>query len=318
MKTTLALSLGLLLSAGALAAADHLTLLVNGEDGKFRVPTDGSLGTNWITPTFDDSAWTSVTTAIGFDMPKAPVLTGGVIADSVAQFSGTQGGNNWYYGYWDRNADPDGTYQTFEFTPFPREPGNDVLGANNFWDGSKWDWFNGNPPYTELSATGGHPAHNNGGGGAIHLPIRRWISPMNGLIHITGSLLATTPCGDGVIGRIFVDGEEVKTFPSAGSTAEFAVNVTVQIGSTVDMVIDPGPANDFCDGFSFSAKILQNTLADSTEDWSATGQQGSRGWSYGYYNRTTDGDATYNPNTDFNTTDPNFGFHPGMAFMIGT
>ncbi len=170
-----------------------------------------------------------------------------------------QGSNNWYYGYWDRAADPDGTYQSYEFTPFPHDGGG--YSATDFWDGSKWDWFNGNPPWTELSATGGHPAHN-GASGPIHLPIRRWISTIDGTIHITGSLLASAPCGDGVIGRIFVDGVEVKTFPSAGATAEFAVNATVQVGSTVDLAIDPG-ANDACDSFSFSAKFLQNTIADS-------------------------------------------------------
>jgi Bacterial Ig domain len=309
------LAFGVLLSAIALPAADHVTLLPTGADAKFHVPADGSLGTNWTGTSFDDITWTDVITPVGFDQPNGPLSAGGVIADSVAQFSGNQGANNWYYGYWDRNADPDGTYQSFEFTPFPREPGNDTLGANNFWDGSKWDWFNGNPPYTELGANGGHPAHHNGGGGAIHLPIRRWVSTINGTIHITGSLLASAPCGDGVIGRIFVDGEEVKSFPSAGSTAEFAVNATVQIGSTVDFAIDPGPANDFCDSFSFSAKILQNTIADSVEDWSVSGQQGSRGWSYGFYNRTADGDGIYHPNTDFNTTDPNWTF--GGAWGVG-
>ena len=299
------LALGLLLSAATLSAADHLVLLGPGETGNFLVPADGTAGTNWTELAFDDSLWTSATTPIGFDRPDAPLRTGGVIADSVGQFSGTQGSNNWHYGYWDRNADPDGTYQAYEFTPFPRDGGG--FSATDFWDGSKWDWFNGNPPWTELSATGGHPAHN-GASGPIHLPIRRWISTIDGTIHITGSLLASAPCGDGVIGRIFVDGVEVKTFPSAGTTAEFAVNTTVQVGSTVDLAIDPG-ANDACDSFSFSAKILQNTIADSIEDWSATGQQGSRGWNYGYYNRTADGDATYHYNTDFTSTnDPNWTF----------
>ncbi len=34
----------------------------------------------------------------------------GVIADSVAEFSGDQGKDGWYYGYWGRSADADGKY----------------------------------------------------------------------------------------------------------------------------------------------------------------------------------------------------------------
>jgi hypothetical protein len=315
MKTTAVLGLVLALSAVTLPAADHLTLLSSGADGKFHVPSDGSLGTNWRAPAFDDSAWGDVITAVGFDRVNAPVARGGVVADSVAQFSGTQGSNNWYYGYWERGLDPDGSYQTYEFTPFPREEGNNTVGPNNFWDGSKWDVAVGGAPWTEMGPSGGHPAHHNGGGGSIQVPIRRWVSPINGLIHITGLLVEMAECGDGVIGRIYVDGEEVKSFPSAGAPAEFFANVTVQIGSTVDFAIDPG-ANDFCDGHNFSVKILQNTIADSVEDWSTTGQQGSRGWSYGYYNYSADGNLTYNYDTDFTTTnDGNWTF--GGSWTLG-
>ena len=32
-----------------------------------------------------------------------------------------------------------------------------------------------------------------------------------------------------------------------------------------------------------------DTIADSRTDWSASGEQGVNGWTYGYYNRTDDG-----------------------------
>ena len=245
-------------------AADHLMLLPAGADGKFHVPTSGALGTGWLAPGFDDSSWSNVITPVGFDMPRGPIGQGGVVADSVAEFSGVQGSNNWYHGYWDRGADQDGTFQNWEFIPFPREAGNDTLGANNFWDGSKWDWFNGNPPWTELSATGGHPNHPNGGGGTHHYVIRRWVSESSGALHLVGNLSDGGECGDGVDLRIYVDGNEVASYVTFSATnLPFALNVEAQIGSTIDFAVGPNAANDFCDGFNFNVKVLQNTLADS-------------------------------------------------------
>ena len=36
-----------------------------------------------------------------------------------------------------------------------------------------------------------------------------------------------------------------------------------------------------------------DTIADSRTDWSASGEQGVNGWTYGYYNRTDDGNNSY-------------------------
>ena len=47
-------------------------------------------------------------------------------------------------------------------------------------------------------------------------------------------------------------------------------------------------------------------IADSVAQFSSV--QGGNNWYYGYYNRTADADATYDPNTDFNNTDPNWTF----------
>jgi hypothetical protein len=307
-----ALLLGLL-AAGR--AADHVTLLPVGAAGKFHVPTSGALGTSWTAPGFTDAGWSNVITPVGFDMPKAPIGASGVIADSVAEFSGAQGSNNWYYGYWDRGADQDGTFQNWEFIPFPREAGNNTLGANNYWNGSFWDWFNGNPPWTELTASGGRPSHSNGGPGAHHYVVRRWISEINGPLHLVGTISEGGECGDGVDLRVYVDGNEVATYVNVfGMTVPFAVNVEAQIGSTIDFAVGPNATSDSCDGFGFSVKVMQNTLADSVEDFS--GVQGARGWSYGYYDKSVDGNATYDANTEFNTTNPNWIFTSG-AWSLG-
>src|SRR5262245_1548768 len=42
-----------------------------------------------------------------------PVLCGGILADSTADFSGTQGARNWYYGYF-----PNGDPYTFTLLPY--------------------------------------------------------------------------------------------------------------------------------------------------------------------------------------------------------
>lgn len=311
------LGIGAVLAATLVTAraADHLTLLPAGADGKFHVPASGALGTSWTAPAFDDSSWSNVITPVGFDMPRGPIAAGGVIADSLAEFSGTQGSGNWYYGVWDRGADQDGTFQNWEFIPFPREAGNDVLGPNNYWNGSFWDIAAGTAPWTELSAGGGHPSHPNGGAGAHHYVVRRWVSEINGPLRLVGNLSDGGECGDGVDLRIYVDGNEVASYVTfAATNLPFAVNVEAQIGSTIDFAVGPNAANDFCDGFAFNVKVLQNTLADSTEDFS--GVQGARGWSYGYYDRSADGNMTYDPNTEFNSTDPNWTF-TGGAWSLG-
>ncbi|MBN2505637.1 MAG: tandem-95 repeat protein [Verrucomicrobia bacterium] len=58
-------------------------------------------------------------------------------------------------------------------------------------------------------------------------------------------------------------------------------------------------------------------VADSVSEWSAAGRQGENYWFYGYYDLSGDADATYDPNTDFNFTDPNWNF-VSSAWRLGT
>jgi len=59
------------------------------------------------------------------------------------------------------------------------------------------------------------------------------------------------------------------------------------------------------------ASSSSTLLAYSVEDWSKTGVQGVNGWFYGFWNKTGDGDGSYDPSADFNTTDPNWTFTNG-------
>ena len=44
------------------------SVVPSGAEGRVFVPTDGSLGTDWVDPGFDDSDWIAGTTAFGFDL----------------------------------------------------------------------------------------------------------------------------------------------------------------------------------------------------------------------------------------------------------
>src|ERR1051326_5556238 len=143
------------ISYGLPVVQTTVSLVSTGAPGRFLVPPANSFDTLWTQPDFDDSAWTPVNNGIGFEADPAVPFTPVTLADSVAEFSGTQGSNNWFYGYWDKTSDSDGIYDpTNDFVPFPRSTGI-TLSSTNFWNGTKWDWPAGNPPWTELTSTGG-------------------------------------------------------------------------------------------------------------------------------------------------------------------
>jgi hypothetical protein len=350
----------------------------------------------------------------------------------MTDFSGTQGQANWYYGYWNKGTDVDGTYSDTEFAAFPNLGG--PFSETNYWTGSQWAWYDGNPPWTSLRADGGHPSANNGGSGPVdHWAVRRWIAETNGPFRITGriehrttdwvyvtqsgvaanSLLyvyltapgdgyiddiklvagpvaeaganllpngdfettfpgpwtvsanhsgsaivtnvvhggsralrmvasvggttqasaiwqniapaltvgqtytlsywfrpstnftpltvrfsgnwittAPTPCGDGTMARIFVDGVPIFSRAAFQSGADYFLNVAANAGSRIDFVLDAGSGNnDFCDSTTFTARIdtadpTVTIVADSAADWSPGGVQGEKNWFYGYYDRT--------------------------------
>ena len=84
----------------------------------------------WLDPALDDAHgdWFGATTGIGYVPPSDPV----VLADSVAEFSGVQGQNNWRYGTWNRSNDADGVYGQGDFGELNAAAFFSV--ANNRWD----------------------------------------------------------------------------------------------------------------------------------------------------------------------------------------
>lgn len=288
------------ISYGTVVTLTPQTLLTAGAAAKFTVPVNGNDGLAWTEPGFNDGAWASVNNGVGFDADSQPAGNPVQLADSVAEFSGNQGGNSWFYGYWNKKSDSDGVYSADDFVAFPRGTGN-TLNSTNYWNGTIWDVPSGNPPWTELSAAGGHPNAENGNASLpIHWAVRRYVSETNGALRITGTLAASSSggtCGDGTVGRIFVDGVEVFQKAVYGVSLGYSIVVNANLGSKIDFVIDPGAGNnDFCDATTFTATIRTSAgatpVADTINDWSVFGQQGANGWTYGYFNAATGGTYT--------------------------
>jgi len=252
------------------------TLIATGAAARVFVPTNDGLGQTWTALAFDDSSWLGATTGVGYETDgDAP--TNSVVADSVADWtlSGTQGENNWYYGYYNRTADAGGVYATNDFTPFPRGAG--PFSSVNFWTGTMWDWFNGNPPWDEIGQQNMHPNGTNNpaaGAGGEHWVIRRWVSEVGGSITVNWTVRKTNPAGGGVTGRLFHNGVQQDAATIGGTdTVGANRNVTitnVHIGDFIDLALDPTGASDGGDGSDGSAMTMVVRGKPSLQDCIAT------------------------------------------------
>ncbi len=188
------------------------------------------------------------------ELPDGPLYNPGPkVADSQNEFSGEQGQDGWFYGYYDERADAedgDGVYEASEFIPFLNdgsgitwddESFDSWMDSENHWDGTKWDLLvnTANGPWTEVTATGGHPAANAQGDLSVHWAIRRWVSDEDGDFVINGLVNNGSASGDGTVGRILLDGEEIWSAVTNGDTIDIDVPVTLSAGSILDFVIDP-------------------------------------------------------------------------------
>ncbi|MGQ9590282.1 MAG: thrombospondin type 3 repeat-containing protein [Planctomycetota bacterium] len=183
----------------------------------------------------------------------------GVTASSVADWSatGTQGEKGWYYGLYDVRADVetgDGVYQAADFQPFSQDK----------WTGSMWDLVAGDAPWTELNVTGGHPAGANDDPlRDVHWAVRRWVSTYAGKALITGNIEHSGGCGDGDVGRVFLNGTEIFSAKVLRSAVNFALPVTLAVGDVLDFAADPNGSgatdinavNDGCDAFTLTAQV---------------------------------------------------------------
>lgn len=179
----------------------------------------------------------------------ASVVHSEIVADSVSGFSGDQGVNGWFYGYWDRTADTDQTFsQGTDFRllkHFGSDPINQVSSHSDFATGKLWTLQDG-LYYTALWAEGGSA------NGTTKLApqakveqwaVRRWVSTFNGPVTISGQAAKILDWGNADSGqaRIVVDGATVFSAATHGLTTNYSVNATLRSGSLVDFLITAGP-----------------------------------------------------------------------------
>ncbi|HHT9123297.1 MAG TPA: hypothetical protein ACFYEF_10560 [Candidatus Wunengus sp. YC63] len=159
-----------------------------------------------------------------------------VIADSQNDFSGVQGQDNWFYGYYTNCGNSSSfTQMTYD--------------TSGWWEEAETQ-----PPWTLLRYNGGNPSSN-------HCAVRRWVSEVSGDIVITGRVNKndTSVGGDGITASILVDGvnvwsQDIAYNDSTGVTYE--INATVNVDSIVDFVISPGEnGNEAYDTSDFTATI---------------------------------------------------------------
>lgn len=177
-----------------------------------------------------------------------------IIADSVSEFSDTQGQDGWYYGYYDGDLTPD----TFKLLPHYDGVGVQdrvtlgwslQLGPGGYW--------------TTTHQWGGHPNGTNGNIGRLPVEqwaVRRWVSEVSGEITISGSMRPIN--GAHMLTHVIIDGSEVfqHEVPNAEFNYEFAANVS--IGSTVDFVISPDNHNDVNGDTRFTAVISSTAIPE--------------------------------------------------------
>lgn len=175
-----------------------------------------------------------------------------IIADSVRDFSGSQGASGWSYGYWDRGSDRDGVYdQSNDFRRlehFGADPINGLSEHTEFDTGELWYLEDGRY-YTSLWAEGGHPHGTMDLGTytkAEHWVVRRWVSNVSGRVEVQGHAGKVMPWGENWAGdvqfRILVGGSSVYEGLFGDGGESYSVSATVKRGSPVDFLIGPGSA----------------------------------------------------------------------------
>jgi MYXO-CTERM domain-containing protein len=181
---------------------------------------------------------------VGILLGVAMPASAQVLADSMADFSGTQGADGWHYGYYAGDMSP-GSFQEMQ-----------VFQSNRWYvqPGEYW---------TSLGAALSHP------NGTVTSPpadavdqwsARRWVSDFAGEVNIDTTLfkINANTHSNGVMGHIYIDGQEIwNQFIAGDDAVGVATTLTASIhpGSTIDFVLDPVAGNDGGDATHFAGVI---------------------------------------------------------------
>ncbi len=253
----------------------EVPLVMPGAAAQLHVPTSDALDPNlandeiegsWVDPALDtnNAQWTDKTVGVGYwdeSMDPNPQPGDGILlADSVSEFSSSQGQNNWRYGYWNETTDDEYDPDSSDFRQFLKVP---VAFLNN-WNADEMQWDltvrTSNKLETTMSSEWEHPAGLNTGKEA-HQTIHRWQSEVTGGLLIHGSFNNPDPSGDGVTARILVAGEEVFSTEFNGTSVDFSMIRQVKEGDKIDFLVGTGDAkNNVGD-----RTALKATIEDVTE-----------------------------------------------------
>jgi hypothetical protein len=201
----------------------------------------------------------------------AATAHGGRLAQSVVEFSGTQGSGGWRYGLLqdaDADADADagqppayGLAAFQEFDVFNQDAG--TWRASDALVGSQ------NTRFLSLNAAGGHPCGlGPSGQDRIIWPTRRYTTaePSVSVAYQFESRNSFEPKGRGFTARVFVDGGAASSFlvRDAFDTVRVPPLVILGAGTVIDFAVDPlgvepfgadSPHSARSDGFSFTAGV---------------------------------------------------------------
>ncbi len=177
-----------------------------------------------------------------------------VVADSVAEYTTTQGANGWHYLY-DTGAGtsvvPMAYVVTSEFPPFMPA-----------W--CTHPAFGGNGSYCSIDQIQCHtstPSHCSSASAGLERPHRRWInsSAVKGTVLISGYFGATA--GFTTRLQVFADGQlvfEQVASPAAtpGNTTPIGAVVNLPPTSVLDVVVDPNDGSCHADRVEYSVRVI--------------------------------------------------------------
>ncbi len=162
---------------------------------------------------------------VGKARKVAEVSTGTtIVADLIEDYAKTQGATNWYYGYTDE-AGRD--FKPFQIVVTP-------------W-GERWA---GPLPYLGASRGSLHPQVKDG---KAVWAVQRWKSLLRGKVRIKGHFDRDRQ-GDGCTVIVLADGkrlyEQHAGGPKSPTRRDFALDVEVKEGTSIDFAVTPGPDNN--------------------------------------------------------------------------
>lgn len=192
-----------------------------------------------------------MTAAIAAVVAASGVASADMLADSALDFSGAQGANSWFYGYYDNGAFTPISYA--DMTVFSGNSWRESM--NQTWTFVKGDTMHGNAAGTSRSST-------------EQAAVRRWVSDFDGQIELTGEIAHaySEARGDGTTAKIFVDGQLVYSFDVAAGDSlgtSYSVLATVSQGSTVDFVLESGATANY-DTTRFTSQITSAVPAPAS------------------------------------------------------